>query len=37
MIYFFTPLYKFEKEVSLKILWCHNATWFHLKLTVLKP
>ena len=22
---------------SLKILWCHNDTWFHLKLTILKP
>ena len=25
------------KEVSLQILCCHNDTWFHLKLTVLKP
>ena len=25
------------KEVSLKILCCHNDTWFHLKLTILKP
>ena len=37
MIHFFSPsLYKF-KEVSLKILCCHNDTWFHLKLTILKP
>ena len=26
-----------SKEVSLKILCCHNDTWFHLKLTILKP
>ena len=26
-----------KKEVSLKILCCHNDTWFHLKLTILKP
>ena len=26
-----------QKEVSLKILCCHNDTWYHLKLTVLKP
>ena len=25
------------KEVSLKILCCHNDTWFHLKLTIFKP
>ena len=25
------------KEASLKILCCHNDTWFHLKLTILKP
>ena len=25
------------KEVSLKILCCHNDTWFHLNLTFLKP
>ena len=23
--------------MSLKILYCHNDTWFHLKLTILKP
>ena len=28
---------KIQKEVSLKILCCHNDTWFHLKLTILKP
>ena len=26
-----------QKEVSLKILCYHNDTWFHLKLTILKP
>ena len=26
-----------EWVVSLKILCCHNDTWFHLKLTILKP
>ena len=26
-----------QKEVSLKILCCHNDTWYHLKLTILKP
>ena len=35
--YFFPSLYKFKREVSLKILCCHNDTWFHLKLTILKP
>ena len=25
------------QKVSLKILCCHNDTWFHLKLTILKP
>ena len=35
---FFSPsLYKFKKEVSLKILCCHNDTCFYLKLTILKP
>ena len=24
-------------EVSLKILCCHDDTWFHLNLTFLKP
>ena len=34
---FFSPsLYKF-KEVSFKILCCHDDTWFHLNLTFLKP
>ena len=33
---FFSPsLYKF-KEVSFKILCCHDDTWFHLNLTFLK-
>ena len=26
-----------EWVVSLKILCCHNDTWYHLKLTILKP
>ena len=26
-----------QKEVSLKILCCHNDTWYHLKLSILKP
>ena len=26
-----------QKEVSLQILCCHKDTWFHLKLTILKP
>ena len=30
-------LYTNLKEFSLKILCCHNATWFYLKLTILKP
>ena len=34
---FFPLLYTNLKGVSLKILCCHNDTWFHLKLTILKP
>ena len=35
---FFPSLYKFKRRfVSLKIVCCHNDTWFHLKLTILKP
>ena len=34
-IFFFSM--QIEKEVSLIILCCHNDTWFHLKLTILKP
>ena len=34
---FFSPsLYKI-KNVSFKILYCHDDTWFHLNLTFLKP
>ena len=35
--YFFPSLYKFKREVSLKILCCHNDTWFLLKLAILEP
>ena len=35
--YFFPSLYKFKREVSLKILCCHNDTWFRLKLAILEP
>ena len=33
----FFLLYTNLEEVSLKILCCHNDTWSHLKLTMLKP
>ena len=35
---FFSPsLYEYKKEVSLKVLCCHNDTWFHRNSTFLKP
>ena len=34
---FFPFSIQISKEASLKILYCHNNTWFHLKLTILKP
>ena len=35
--YIFSPsVYKFKKEISLKILCCHNDNCFYLKLTILK-
>ena len=37
MIHFFPFSIQILKEVSVKILCCHNDTWFHLKLTILKP
>ena len=37
-LFIFPPyLYKYKKEVSLKVLCCHNDTWFHVDLTFLKP
>ena len=33
----FLNLYREGKKISLKILYCHTDTWFHLKLTILKP
>ena len=33
---YFSFSIQIEKEVSLKMLCCHE-TWFHLKLTILKP
>ena len=37
MLDFFPLLYTNFKKVSLKILCCHNDTWFYLNLTFLKP
>ena len=34
---FSIQIYKKKKEVSLKILCCHNDTWFHLNISFLKP
>ena len=34
--FFFPFLYKFKRRFLLKYC-CHNDTWFHLKLTLLKP
>ena len=36
IFFFFPSLYKFKRRLLFKILCCHNDTWFHLKLTILK-
>ena len=36
MLYFFPFPIQILKEVSVKILCCHNDTWFHPNLTFLK-